>query len=203
GLKRVRLCQRAGQILVILAVLTAKFLDRGQLLFGEIVLALDDIGFAKVLAHLRVIGIERNRLEVVANPFVGASKLAGRVAAIVERAGSIRVVQKVEHVDGFLVPVSLSERISVFRHLGVRQDVAAPNETFATLRVPDLAGFANREVRRDVRAGLGLVEGSSAAARAPSSSAPSATAGRVGGRSEREASSQQSRTKRRNEIASL
>lgn len=69
GLKRVRLCQR-----------------------GEIVLALDDMDFAKVLAHLRAIGIERDRLEVITNP-VGASQPAGCVAAIVERAGRIRVVE--------------------------------------------------------------------------------------------------------------
>src|ERR1700691_5348701 len=185
GLKRVRLCQRAGQVLVILAVLTAKLLDRRQLLFGEILLALDDIGFAKVLAHLRVIGIERDRLEVIANPLVGASELAGRVAAIVERARAIRVAQEVEHVDRFLIPVSLGECISVFRHLGVRQDVAAPNEALATLRVPDLAGFANREVRRDLRAGLGPVEGSFASS--PAATTATASAGRVGGRSEREA----------------
>ena len=88
-----RLRQRAGQILVILAVLTAKLLDRGQLLFGEIVLALDDIGSPTVLTHLGVIGIERDR-----------------VAAIVERAGSIRVGREVERVDRFLIPVSLGER---------------------------------------------------------------------------------------------
>src|ERR1700722_4381721 len=91
-LERARLGQRVGKILVILAVFTAKLLDRRQLLFGEIVFALDDIGFPKVLAHLRAIGIERDRLEIIANSLVGASKLAGRVAAIVERAGSIRVV---------------------------------------------------------------------------------------------------------------
>jgi hypothetical protein len=89
----VRLRQRLGQILVIFAVLTAKLLDRRQLRFGEIVLALDDIGSPTVLTHLGVIGIERDR-----------------VAAIVERAGSIRVGREVERVDRFLVPVSLGER---------------------------------------------------------------------------------------------
>jgi hypothetical protein len=47
GLKRVHLGQRAGQIFVIFAVLAAKLLDRRQLRFGEIVLALDDIGFPR------------------------------------------------------------------------------------------------------------------------------------------------------------
>ena len=59
-LERVRLRQHLGQILVILAVLTTKLLDRRQLLSGELIVALDDIGLPKVLAHLRVVWIERN-----------------------------------------------------------------------------------------------------------------------------------------------
>jgi hypothetical protein len=38
-------------------------LDRRQLLSGELIVALDHIGLPKVLAHLRVVGVELNRLE--------------------------------------------------------------------------------------------------------------------------------------------
>jgi hypothetical protein len=116
-LERVRLCQRLGQILVILTVLTAKLLDRRQLLSGEPIVALDDIRLPKILAHLRVVGIERNRLEIVSNPFVPASKLAGRITARVERARSVRIVQKIEDIDRFLIAVSLGERIGVFSEI--------------------------------------------------------------------------------------
>jgi hypothetical protein len=39
------------------------------------------------------------------------------------------VVQKVEHIDRFLVAVSLGERIGVFGEIGIRQDVAMSHET--------------------------------------------------------------------------
>jgi hypothetical protein len=133
--------------------------------------------------------------------------------AIVERAQSIRVVQEVEHVDRFLIPVSLGERIGVFCELGVWEDVAAPDEALTMLRVPDLAGFANREIRRDLRARLGLVKGakepassaipssasSATACSTASASARAPAAGREGGRGKRETSDQQSAAERRNE----
>jgi hypothetical protein len=56
------LLEGLGQILVILAFLSAQLLDRRQLVLGEIKFALDDIGFAEIFAHLRIGGIERDRL---------------------------------------------------------------------------------------------------------------------------------------------
>jgi hypothetical protein len=67
--------------------------------FGEFVLALDDIDLPKVLAHLRVSRIQRDRLKIVANSFVGSSQLAGRIAAVVEGARGIGIFQEVELVD--------------------------------------------------------------------------------------------------------
>jgi hypothetical protein len=56
-----------------------------------------------------------------------------------------------------------------------------PHETLMMLRVPNLAGVANREIRRDLRARLGLEKGAkdatpSAAAPATTTAASSATA---------------------------
>src|SRR5579863_9503973 len=144
--KRVRLRQRLGQILVIFAVLATKLPDRRQLVLGEIVLALDDIGFSKILAHLRVSGVERDRLEIVANSLVGAPELAGRVAAVIERARGVGVVQKVEHVDRFLVTIGLGERISVFGELGIGQHADLPYEATPSAHIPDLAGVASGEI---------------------------------------------------------
>src|SRR5580704_4657360 len=48
-----------------------------------------------------------------------------------------------------------------------------PHETLMMLRVPDLAGVANREIRRDLRARLGLVKGAKDAT--PSAAAPATT----------------------------
>src|SRR5580704_16699938 len=84
-----------------------------------------------------------------------------------------------------------------------------PHETLMMLRVPDLAGVANREIRRDLRARLGLVKGAkdatpsatTTAATSPTSAA--ATAGGEGGRGERETSDQQSTAERRNQTAAL
>ena len=56
-LKRVRLLKGLGQVLVIFASLPAQLLDRRQLILGEIELALDDVGFAEIFAHLRIGGI--------------------------------------------------------------------------------------------------------------------------------------------------
>src|ERR1700722_14876728 len=57
-LKSVRGLQSVGEILVILAVCrSAELLDRRQLVLGEVVFALDDIGFAQILAHLRIVGV--------------------------------------------------------------------------------------------------------------------------------------------------
>src|SRR5579863_9177125 len=146
GSKRVRLRQRLGQILVIFAVLAAKLPDRRQLVLGEIVLALDDIGFAEVFAHLRIGGIERDRLEIVTDSLVGAPELAGRVAAVIERARGVGVVQKVEHVDRFLVTIGLGERISVFGELGIGQHADLPYEATPSVHIPDLAGVARGEI---------------------------------------------------------
>jgi hypothetical protein len=55
--------------------------------------------------------IEGDRPEVIINSFVGAPQLAGRIAAIVERTWRIRVVQEIEDLDRFLIPVGLGQRI--------------------------------------------------------------------------------------------
>ena len=48
------------------------------------------------------------------SPLVRPAKLARRVAAIVEGARRVRVIEHVEYVDRLLVPVGLGERIGVF-----------------------------------------------------------------------------------------
>jgi hypothetical protein len=117
------------------------------LLSGELIVALDDIALPKILAHLRGVGIESNRLEIVSNPFVGVSQLAGRITAIVERARSVRIVQKIEDTDRFLIAVGLGERIGVFSEIRVWQHAAVSHETLTMLGVPDHSRRAGCEVR--------------------------------------------------------
>src|SRR5271166_3926086 len=148
-LKRVRLFQGFGKILEIFARLRpAELLDRRQLILGEIVLALDHIGFAEVLAHLRVGRVESDRLQVVADSFVRPSKLARRITAVVERARRIGVVERVEHVERFLVSLGLGERIGVFGEFGIGQNAGVFLQTLVPFRTPDLARSACGEVRR-------------------------------------------------------
>ena len=110
-----RLIQGLGQIAIILAVFrAAELLDRRQLILGEVELALDDIGFAEILAHLGIIRIEGDRLQVVVDPLVRAPELAGGVAAVVQRARRVGVVERVEDVERLLVALGLGKRIGVF-----------------------------------------------------------------------------------------
>src|SRR4051812_518554 len=67
-----------GEILVRLARGAAALLDLGQLLLGEVELALDHVGLAQVLAHQRVLRVERHRLLVVADAFFQLAELARR-----------------------------------------------------------------------------------------------------------------------------
>src|SRR5271166_1829831 len=147
ALKRVRVIQRLGEFAVILAVRrTADLLDRGQLIFGEVELAFDHIGFAEILAHLRIVGIKGDGLEIIGDPFVGAPELAGRIAAIVEGARRVRIVERVEHVDRFLEAVGLRQRIGVFGELPIGKNAAVSLQALVLLPVPDLSRDAGREV---------------------------------------------------------
>src|ERR1700737_74890 len=70
-LEGVRLLQRVGEILVILAVFRpAEPLDRRKLVLGEIEFSLDDVSFAEIFALLRIGRVERNRPQIVIDPFV-------------------------------------------------------------------------------------------------------------------------------------
>ena len=80
------------------------------MILGKVEFPLDDIGFAEILAHLRIVRIEGDGLEIVADPFVRAAEFARRITAIVEGAGGIGIVENVEDVDRLLVPVGLGER---------------------------------------------------------------------------------------------
>jgi len=55
-----------------------------QLLFGEVKLALGDIGFAEILPDLDIMRVQRDRFEIIADAFFGAAELAGDITAIVE-----------------------------------------------------------------------------------------------------------------------
>src|ERR1700692_1845391 len=93
SLESVGVVQRLGELAVILTVLrTADRLDCSKLILGEIELALDHIGFAEILSHLRIVGIKRNRLQIIADPFVGATEFASGIAAIVASAAGFWVV---------------------------------------------------------------------------------------------------------------
>src|SRR3984957_3576614 len=144
---RVGVVERLGEVAIILAVLrAAELLDRRQLLLCEIELALDHIGLAEILAHLRILRIERARLDIIANPLVGSPELAGRVAAVVERAWRVGVVEQIEHVERLLEAVGLSERIGVFGELGVGKHAAVPPQALVLLPVPDLAWIARGQI---------------------------------------------------------
>ena len=202
------------------------------MLLGEIVLALDDIGFAEIFAHLRIVGIERDRFQVIADALVGVAELAGRVAAIVERARRVRVVQQVEHVDRFLISVGLGERVGVFGEFGIRQDAAAPDEALLMLRVPDHARRAGREVglssscepllppppasrprhapppplrrrRRQLRAATSAAAAAAPTSSAAASAASATAAGGEDGRGQRETGDEQSTAERRDETAAF
>ena len=64
------------EVFVFLAFVRAADLgDRLQLVAREVVLALNHVGFAEILAHLRVVQVHRHRLEIIADAFVGAASL--------------------------------------------------------------------------------------------------------------------------------
>jgi hypothetical protein len=59
SLLELRILDRLRQIFVLLATRAADGLDGRELRFGQINFALDHIGFAEILANLRVIRVER------------------------------------------------------------------------------------------------------------------------------------------------
>ena len=82
-----RLLQRFSEIFVVLALFrSTEPFDGCELIFSEIEIALDDICFAKIFTHLRVVRIERDGLQVISDPFVGATELTRRITPIIERA---------------------------------------------------------------------------------------------------------------------
>ena len=88
-------------------------------------LALQRIGFAEILAHLRVIRIHRHRLQIVADAFVGAAEFARRVAAIIEGARRVGILEQIERLQRLLVAfVGLVEREGVLDDLRRPQEAA-------------------------------------------------------------------------------
>ncbi len=87
-------------------------------------MSLNDIRLAKIFAHLGEIGIERDGLQIIANPFVGASKFAGSIAALIERPRRVGVLERVEHVDRLLIAVGLGEPEGIFGEFGIKQNAA-------------------------------------------------------------------------------
>ncbi len=85
--------ERLGELAVIFAMRAADLPDRRQLVLGGIELPLDHIRLTEILTHLRIGWIERHGLEVIANPLVGAAELARCVAAIVEGARRVWIVE--------------------------------------------------------------------------------------------------------------
>src|ERR1700736_6220766 len=85
------------EILIILAIGAAEALDRRQLLLGEVDLALEHIGFAEIFAYLGVARIERDRLQIIGDAFIGPAELACRIAAIVEGSWRIGVLEQIEN----------------------------------------------------------------------------------------------------------
>src|SRR4051812_17680619 len=78
-------CDRLREVLIFLAIGSADRLDRPELLAGSSDLALDHIGLAEILANLRIVRIERDRFQIIADPLVHPTELARRIAAIIER----------------------------------------------------------------------------------------------------------------------
>ena len=116
--------RRLGEILVFLAFgRAAELLDRLQLIFREIVFALDDIGLAEIFAHLRIFGSSATDLDNT-DALLGASQFAGRVAAIVQGARRIGILQHVEHLQRLLIALGLGEREGVFGKSGIGQHPA-------------------------------------------------------------------------------
>ena len=72
-------------------------------------------------AHLKLVVV---RLTVFRHAFVGASKFAGSIAALIERPRRVGVLERVEHVDRLLIAVGLGEPEGIFGEFGIKQNAA-------------------------------------------------------------------------------
>src|SRR5262249_38755936 len=133
---------RLGEILIFLALGAADSRDRPELRLGAGHIALNDIGLAKILAHLSIAGSELYRFQVVADPLIDAAELAGRVAAIVERFGSIGVLHQVEDFKGLAIAIGLGEDVGILGKRLVRQHAGLPADAAHRPRIVDFAGLA-------------------------------------------------------------
>lgn len=185
-----RLLQRFSEIFVVLALFRSpEPFDGCELIFSEIEIALDDLCLAKIFTHLRVVRIERDGLQVISDPFVGATELTLRITATIERARGVRVLQCVEDVESLLVALRLRERIGIFGEFGVRENAAVSLKALVLLPVPDLSRGARCKVlllnirvtpdssaSASSRSGRAARASTGSRASAPSRSAPAACA---------------------------
>src|SRR4051794_25839837 len=102
-----------GKVLIFLAIGAANRLDRSELLSCSLDLALDHIGFAKILANLRVARIERYCLQVVPDPLIDLAELAGCIAAIVEGLRRLAILHQVEHIERLVVALRFGQGIGI------------------------------------------------------------------------------------------
>src|ERR1700722_1788294 len=166
-----RVVERLLEVLIFLAVAVAtNRFDCGELFLGEIELALDDIGFAEIFAYLRIIRIERDGLEIIADALIDLAQFARDIAAIVQRLRSIRILREIEDLQRFLEAFRLGQRVSVVDKLVVREDPAMLRQAFLRLGVPYFAARASRQIGL-----LSFVTIGRAAAPASSSSSSTAT----------------------------
>ena len=72
------------EVFIFVANAPADLLDRLQLRLGARHVAFDEIGLTEVFADLRVVRIERDRFQIVADPLVDPAQFARRIAAVIE-----------------------------------------------------------------------------------------------------------------------
>src|SRR3984957_11055949 len=124
-----------------------------------------------------VVRIERDGVQVISDPFVGATELTRRIPAIIERARGVRVFQCVEDVESLLVALRLRERIGIFGEFGVTENAAVSLNALVLLPVPDLSRGARCKVLLlNIRVTPDSSASASASASASSRSSPAARA---------------------------
>jgi hypothetical protein len=90
-------------------------------------------------------------LQIVADTLVDPAELAGRVAAIVQRLGGLRLPQQIERRERFFEASRLSQRVGV---VGQRLIVGGARvDAHLLLLAVDLAGGATRPARSSVTGG--------------------------------------------------
>ncbi len=88
--------------------------------------------------------IERDRFQVIADPFVGPAELARRVAAVIQCDRGIRVLQQVEHAERLAVAPGLGKRVRVVGECPVGQHAGLLLHAFHASGIVDLAARAGR-----------------------------------------------------------